>query len=189
MSWNDATRRAVDARLAVAREPRFFAAREWQVLNRLCGRILPQPVDRPAVPIAALIDSKMRRMGDAGTRIEPMPWDGEAWRLALTALDGHGFMNLDDTDADALLTRMQHGALASDAWSRVPPALFFAKRLLPDIVEAYYGHPTAWSEIGFGGPASPRGYVRMDTNRRDPWEATEARDEPEAALRANRHVR
>ena len=31
-----------------------------------------------------------------------------------------------------------------------------------DIVLAYYAHPTAWSEIGWGGPASPRGYVRMD---------------------------
>ena len=39
---------------------------------------------------------------------------------------------------------------------------------------AYYSHPHAWSEIGFGGPASPRGYVRMDFDRRDPWEAAEA---------------
>ena len=37
--------------------------------------------------------------------------------------------------------------------------------------QAYYAHPSAWNEIGFGGPASPRGYVRMDFNRRDPWEA------------------
>ena len=98
-------------------------------------------------------------------------------------------MALDDHAADALLTCMQHGQLAGEAWLRVPPQLFFAKRLLPDIVEAYYGHPTAWSEIGFGGPASPRGYVRMDTDRRDPWEPAEAHDDPAAALRANRNVR
>ena len=53
--------------------------------------------------------------------------------------------------------------------------LFFTKRLLHDIVSAYYAHPTAWNEIGFGGPASPRGYVRMDFDRRDPWEAAEAK--------------
>ena len=47
--------------------------------------------------------------------------------------------------------------------------------MLHDIGSAYYAHPTAWSEIGFGGPASPRGYVRMDENRRDPWEAVEHR--------------
>ena len=47
-------------------------------------------------------------------------------------------------------------------------AVFFAKRLLPDVVFAYYAHPTAWNEIGFGGPASPRGYVRMGFDRRRP---------------------
>ena len=40
------------------------------------------------------------------------------------------------------------------------------------MVVAYYAHPAAWNEIGFGGPASPRGYVRMDFDRRDPWEAS-----------------
>ena len=57
----------------------------------------------------------------------------------------------------------------------MPPELFFAKRLLHDVVGAYYAHPAAWNEIGFGGPASPRGYVRMNFDRRDPWEAAEAR--------------
>jgi hypothetical protein len=58
-----------------------------------------------------------------------------------------------------------------------------------DVLHAYYSHPTAWNEIGFGGPASPRGYVRMGYDRRDPWEAVEALDGDEArARRDNRHV-
>ena len=53
----------------------------------------------------------------------------------------------------------------------------------------YYSHPTAWSEMGFGGPASPRGYVRMELDRRDPWEAAESKAGGEAhALRENKHV-
>ena len=32
----------------------------------------------------------------------------------------------------------------------------------------------AWSEIGIGGPPSPRGYVRLAANRRDPSEGDEA---------------
>jgi len=71
----------------------------------------------------------------------------------------------------------------------MPSAIFFGKRLLPDIINAYYGHPTAWSEIGFGGPASPRGYVRMDFDRRDPWEATEAKPgQADVAARKNANV-
>ncbi len=59
-----------------------------------------------------------------------------------------------------------------------------------DIVHAYYAHPTAWSEIGWGGPASPRGYVRMDFDERDPWEAAEAATDGDAktARRKNRRV-
>ena len=43
--------------------------------------------------------------------------------------------------------------------------------------------------MGFGGPASPRGYVRMELDRRDPWEAAEAKPGGESrALRENKHV-
>jgi hypothetical protein len=71
------------------------------------------------------------------------------------------------------LTQMQSGELTGEAWAGMPSKLFFEHRVIPDITHAYYAHPTAWNEIGFGGPASPRGYVRMGLNRRDPWEAVE----------------
>ncbi len=71
----------------------------------------------------------------------------------------------------------------------MPGQLFFKERMVHDIVAAYYAHPTSWNEIGFGGPASPRGYVRMGFNKRDPWEAAEAHDGNAAeARRKNRHV-
>ena len=42
---------------------------------------------------------------------------------------------------------------------------------------AFYSHPWAWNEIGFGGPAYPRGYIRMgvgDHRGREPHEGEEA---------------
>ena len=72
----------------------------------------------------------------------------------------------------------------------MPSDTFFKARLARDIVIAYYSHPVAWNEIGWGGPASPRGYVRMDYDERDPWEAAEVRDgDIEAARRKNNRVR
>jgi hypothetical protein len=56
----------------------------------------------------------------------------------------------------------------------MPCKLFFNERAVHDIAGAYYAHPTAWNEIGFGGPASPRGYVRMGFDKRDPWDAVES---------------
>jgi hypothetical protein len=72
----------------------------------------------------------------------------------------------------------------------MPPKGFYKQRLMHDLVMAYYSHPTAWNEIGFGGPASPRGYVRMGFNRRDPWEAVEAKPgEADKARAENARVR
>ncbi len=195
-SWNQVTRDVIERRLATPRGPRFFAAQEWQTLEALCGRILPQPPDRPAVSIAALIDAKLLAGGTQGFSIGALPHDREAWKIGLAALDaealaahGNGFHQLAADRQDALLARAQRGELAGAAWRGMPSDLFFSKRVLGDIPAAYYAHPTAWNEIGFGGPASPRGYVRMALDRRDPWEAAEAARGHEAeARRKNRRV-
>jgi hypothetical protein len=47
----------------------------------------------------------------------------------------------------------------------------FLSRIHTEAVSAYYSHPTVWSEIGYAGPAYPRGYVRVERGLRDPWEA------------------
>ena len=39
------------------------------------------------------------------------------------------------------------------------------------VLGAFYSHPWAWNEIGFGGPAYPRGYVRLGAGQREHWEA------------------
>ena len=196
LSWNEATRQAVDRRLAVHPGPRFFTPDEWRLLQAVCARILPQPRDRPPVPIAAYVDEKMFLNKIDGYRAAAMLPQGEAWRTALAALDaeareqhGQGFDALAADAQDALLKRMQDGELEGPLWRGMPSKMFFAKRVLHDITNAYYAHPTAWSEMGFAGPASPRGYVRMDANQRDPWEAAEARPgEEDKARRENQHV-
>ncbi|GAB3374346.1 gluconate 2-dehydrogenase subunit 3 family protein [Azotobacter armeniacus] len=197
LSWNEPTRRAVDARLALPREPRFFAPHEWRILEAACARILPQPAGRPPVPLAAMVDAKLfERRGD-GYRDSRLPPLQQAWRQGLAALEaeakarhGRAFAKLAGGVQDALLRAMQDGELDHPAWGGMPAALFFYHRLLHDITSAYYSHPTAWSEIGFGGPASPRGYVRLGANARDPWEPAEIRTGQEGkALELNRRVR
>ncbi|CAO3436304.1 gluconate 2-dehydrogenase subunit 3 family protein [Azospirillum endophyticum] len=198
-SWNDQTRAVVDRRLAVGVEDhRFFAEAEWRTLRALCDRILPQPPERdPPVPVAALLDLRLRDGPGDGYRDVALPAAGIAWKRALAALEaesrrahGRSFPELAPGEQDALLRDMQEGRLADPAWQGMPPQTFFSARLMYDLVSLYYSHPAAWNEIGFGGPASPRGYVRMGFDRRDPWEAAEAAPgEQDAARRENRHVR
>ena len=196
-SWNAPTRQVIDRRLAIANEPRFFSPSEWQTLRAVCDRIVPQPKDRPPVPLPAYVDRKMADGMLDGFRYAQLPPQGDAWRRGLAALDqaaqdaqGALFHILSAERQDELLCRMQQGELTGPAWGGMPCKLFFEHRVLPDITHAYYAHPTAWNEIGFGGPASPRGYVRMALDRRDPWEAVEAIPGEEAsARRKNDRVR
>ena len=196
-SWNDKTREVIARRLSIAPEPRFFTPDEYATVLAIAERIIPQPVDRPPVPIAALVDRKLHDEAMDGYRAPGMPRDGEAWRLGLRALDAeasaaHGkpFAALPEALQDRLLRCAQSGELKAPEWGALRPDVFFKKRMGRDIVLAYYAHPTAWSEIGWGGPASPRGYVRLDFDERDPWEAAEAKDGNEAiARRSNRRVR
>lgn len=198
MSWDDPTRRAIQERLDVPRGPRFLDPELFRVLGAVCGRILPQPASRhDEVPLAAYVDTKLLGDEREGYRDGRLPPLREAWRRGLAALDeaareahGRGFDAVSFEQQDAMLRRAQGGELRNAAWGDMPCDLFFKQHVVVDIVAAYYSHPTAWSEIGYGGPASPRGYVRMDLNRRDTWEAAEAHPgEEDAARRKNAHVR
>ncbi len=183
-SWNEQTRRVIDERLALdpARHT-FFSDTEWPAVLAICARILAQESGKAGeVPLAAMLDLKLAKNARDGFRDSRLPPPREAWRRALLALDaesvvrhGRRFHELPAAAQANLLHLCQQGELRDPAWGDMPPAQFFSKRLLHDVVADYYAHPTAWSEIGYGGPASPRGYVRMDYDRRDPWEASEAR--------------
>lgn len=72
----------------------------------------------------------------------------------------------------ALLVGMESDTvtLQTPQGAAVPASAFFNKMLL-ETVKAYYSHPQVWSEIGYGGPAYPRGYVRSEFGLTDPWEA------------------
>jgi hypothetical protein len=180
----------------VPRIPRFFTEEEFATVAAIAARLVPQPQDRPPVPVAALVDEKLHSGRSDGYRFAGLPREAQAWRLGLRALDAEArrahsatFRDLEPAAQDSLLHRMQEGGLDDAAWSGMPPKLFFTQRMAHDIVMAYYSHPTAWSEIGWGGPASPRGYVRMDFDKRDHWEAAEAKPgEEQVAWRKNRHV-
>lgn len=196
-SWDEPSREVIARRLAVRRDGDCFTPAQRRTLQALCERVVPQPADRPPVPVAALVQLKVRdRHGDGyrDARLPPLP---QAWAIGLDALDaearaacGRAFADLDDAAQDALIAAMQRDELHSPAWHSMPAAIFFSHRVVHDISAAYYSHPTAWNELGFGGPANPRGYVRLAENTRDSWDPAEAHPGQERqASELNRHVR
>ena len=191
-SWNEQTRRVIDERLALDPDRHtFFTESEWPTVRAVCARLLAQETGKASeVPLAAMLDEKLAKDVRDGFRDSRLPPPREAWRRAVLALDaesivrhGRRFHELEPSAQEDLLRLCHEGELKDPAWGDMPPEKFFGKRLLHDVVGGYYAHPAAWNEIGYGGPASPRGYVRMDYDRRDPWEASEARPGRESQAR------
>ena len=85
-SWNEQTRRVIDARLAAENEPRFCTPDEWQTLKALCDCIVPQE-GSAQVAIAAMIDRKLERDQRDGYRPAALPPQRVAWRRGLRAVD------------------------------------------------------------------------------------------------------
>ena len=65
---------------------------------------------------------------------------------------------------------------AEEIWQRMPMHRYWGL-VVQDCVEMYYAHPWAWDEIGFGGPAYPRAYMRLERGEPEPWEVEEQRYE------------
>ena len=197
-SWNEQTRRVIDERLAL--DPgrhTFFTDAEWPTVRAVCARVLAQESGNAGeVPLAAMLDERLAKDARDGYRDSRLPAPREAWRRAVLALDAESvvrhscrFHELKPGPQADLLRLCQEGELHDPAWGDMSPAQFFSKRLLHDVVGGYYAHPSGWNEIGYGGPASPRGYVRMDYDRRDSWEASEARPgREEEARRENLRI-
>jgi hypothetical protein len=180
-SWNDATRKVVDKRLNHPPPRRFFDEHEWAILQVVCDRIIPQPGSpEDKVPIANFIDQKMAENQGDGFRRAGQPTMQEMWRRGLRAIDAEArlrfqapFLELAGGRQDDVLRMVQNEDARAPEWAGVPPESFFKGRVLHDIVTYYYGSPRGWDEMGFGGPASPRGYVRMGFDRHDPWDPVE----------------
>jgi hypothetical protein len=183
--WDEATRQVILARLQPAPPPRFFSAAEASLMTAVCDRLLPQDDRDEAhkIPLVTVIDQRLHEGRIDGYRYAGMPPDGEAHRLGLQGIEaiaaslfGAPFTALTATQQDTVLLSLHDGRLPAGAeiWRQLPVDRYWLL-LIKDVVAAYYAHPYAWDEIGFGGPAYPRGYMRLERGEPEPWEVAERR--------------
>ena len=181
LDWDEKTRRLVTDRVENVPPYRFFSREEAQLLEALCNCALPQEdrLEGERVPIVPWIDEGLYNSRGPGYRYENMPEDREAYRMGLQGFNqtaqhlfGSAFTDLRSADQNEVMRAVAKGSPPGEIWERLSAVLFF-QRLMSDVITNYYAHPAAWAEIGFSGPASPRGHIRLRLNRRDPWEARE----------------
>jgi hypothetical protein len=182
--WDEVTRRVVLDRLEVPTF-RFFDEREAATLTALCDHLAGQVGEEPKIPVLAYVDEKLWTGSLDGYQYFDLPDDGETWRRVARGLDDEArakgvesFALLDDHAQNDLCHRFSEGELYGGVWATLSVSRAFAL-VMRYVCEAFYAHPWAWNEIGFAGPAYPRGYARFGSPHlrgaeTETWEAEEA---------------
>ena len=179
--WDAATRRVVLERVENVPDIRFFTAAEARTLGVLCDLVLAQDQD-PRIPVLNMVDAKLFAGKLDGFRFADMPDDRETWRRVAKGLDAavrqHGsqeFATAPWAVQCDVIQAFSEGSLHGEVWDELPPKKAWSV-VTRAIMSAFYSHPWAWNEIGFGGPAYPRGYARFGVGQREEWEGAAASD-------------
>jgi len=184
--WDEATRQVVLDRVQNVPPFRHLDHHQRRTLEAICDRVIPQAHRPPTkrVPIAPWIDRNMANRVLNGFRFEDMPANDDAWYWGLQGVDetakelfGSEFVDLDGAQQDAVLQAIRVGEPPGSIWQRLPAKRWWIHVALRQICGVYYAHPYAWDEIGFGGPAYPRGYAALNHGAPEWWEPREVSPE------------
>jgi hypothetical protein len=178
--WDAVTRELILERARSTPPVRFFTAVEEHCLRAFLDVLLAQDSE-PRIPVLEMVDAKLHEGKLDGFQYDGMPDDRDVWRLVARGLDDSagpdGFAGLSAGAQHVLVEKFAAGELSGGAWAQLDlsRAWSIVNRAA---ISAFYSHPWAWNEIGFGGPAYPRGYMRLQPGPRgrEPYEALEAYD-------------
>ena len=182
--WDAVTAGVVLSRLAPAGDLAFFTPAEEAAARALVDLLLAQDRE-PRIPVTRLIDARLAAGETDGWHYEDMPADPQAWRETLARLDddagsAHG-ASFADAGAGAqarLLNTIARRATEGGEWHGWS-ADHVWNLWTRYACAAFYCHPWAWNEIGFGGPAYPRGYKALapgGPGGRERWESADSDD-------------
>lgn len=173
--WDGVTTEVIEKRMEERRGLCFFSVAEAETAGALLDRLLAQD-EAPKVPVLELVDARLEAGDIDGWRYQDLPEDRQAWRGSLAFLD---------EDAEARFGRrfaacgaeeqgeLVQGIADADSWHGWP-AQHVWSLWTRYACSAFYSHPYAWNEVGFGGPAYPRGYKVLRVGWREPWERPES---------------
>lgn len=183
--WDKATRDLLTMRVEQPPPIRYFTPEQTRFWRMVFEHLIPQHDRTPArrIPLVERLDERLYHNRTIGYRFENMPQDREAYRLGEQAINeeaqsrfGGLFIDLPHHQQDLVLQAIHDKKPqgADSIWGHMSIGRFW-QLLMQDALEAYYSHPWAWDEIGFGGPAYPRAYTRLERGEPEPWEVEEQR--------------
>jgi hypothetical protein len=185
--WDEATRNVITMRVEQPPPIRYFSPDQARFWRAVFEHLIPQHDRTPErrIPLVEPLDERLYQNRGIGYRFESMPPDREAYGLAETAINqeslerfGGAFLDLPHRQQDLVLQAIHDAKphAAKSIWKKMSVRRLW-QLMIQDAAEAYYSHPWAWDEIGFGGPAYPRAYTRLERGEPEPWEVEERRYE------------
>jgi choline dehydrogenase-like flavoprotein len=182
--WDDVTRELILNRVDNPPPIRFFTEPEVATLATFCDTVTAQDRE-PRIPIINFVDDKLSNADERGLdgyQYADMPDDGDTWRLVAQALDDEAkargsasFRAASAEIRESICEAFSKGKLSGGAWDQAPPGRAWTI-VMRSVLEAFYSHPWAWNEIGYGGPAYPRGFMRLGVGEKEPWEGEPTAD-------------
>jgi hypothetical protein len=167
--WDAKTRQVVMERVATPPPRAFFTNEEEPVCRALCAELIALDGSSGEPPVFEMIDARLAEGLTDGWHFDDMPPDSKAWRRSLAELADRAFPRLDAEGRRRLIEALRD----QESFAGMPGKRLF-ELWMRYVCTAYYAHPSAWNEIGFGGPAYPRDYKNLGLDRREPWEVAEA---------------
>jgi hypothetical protein len=177
--WDEVTRKLVLERVQNVPAFRFFDEAERKTLKAFCDTLTAQDRE-PRIPVLALVDAKLQAGELDGYQYAGMPDDRDTWRIVARGLDdsaeaagAHDFAGASPEVQRQIVGRFASGELEGGAWGELDVSIAW-RVVTRAALSAFYSHPWAWNEIGFGGPAYPRGYAALGQGKTEGWEPSPA---------------
>ncbi|GAB6179513.1 gluconate 2-dehydrogenase subunit 3 family protein [Desulfotomaculum defluvii] len=176
--WDPHTREIVKKRLGPFSQPKTLTNDEVILIKSITSHLIYDNRSELLDYVTHHIDQKLTSKIGESQRKPTIPPEKQLIREGLKALNNlakhsyhKSFIDLATSQQFSILSALQRGQVKLlPGWDKEMQQELF-KKLASEITSAYYSHPIVWSEIGYGGPAYPRGYVRVEQGLTDPWEA------------------
>lgn len=176
--WDDHTQQIVTSRIDASVAYLFLSEQEAKTLSSLCGLLVDDSSRDALAFVVSHIDQTLFSSPGEGQRKVGVPTAPKLIRQGLTAIDqtseqkhSAAFAYLNPALQKQLIQDIsKEQAQPTEVWNDIPQKDLFNK-LMQLTVESYCSYPRVWSDIGYAGPAYPRGYVRTQLGQLDSWEA------------------
>lgn len=183
-AWDDHTQTIVTSRLKAHQSYQFLTDFEAAMLRRICSLLVNDERAEVLDFVLQHIDQTLYQSPGEGQRKTGVPKASNLIREGFQAIEegarsqcGSPFQDMDSSKQKEMLRQISVSkAKPTEIWSKIPQKDWFEK-LLNLTVESYSSHPLVWTEMGYAGPAYPRGYIRTQLGQLDPWEAQTNNDE------------